>query len=136
MSPQAAVGRVYSSAAENGFTANDVDQLLFTQISKPSIVIAAERCGVPVEKCALFATHLRTPGLHGVHARRLEGASGCNDPTGYISAVGLEGRADEALQVAALQDSGAGSVAPQKAARIVRIGEPMNRLRRSQESSL
>ena len=38
-------------AAENGFTANDVDQLLFAQISKPSIAIAAERCGVPVEKC-------------------------------------------------------------------------------------
>ena len=112
MSPQAAVGRVYSSAAENGFTANDVDQLLFTQISKPSIVIAAERCGVPVEKCALFATHLRTPGLHGLHTR-LEGAP-CNDPIGYISAVGLEVRADEALQVAALQDSGVGSVAPQK----------------------
>jgi 3-oxoacyl-[acyl-carrier-protein] synthase-3 len=38
-------------AAENGFTADDVDQLLFTQVSKPSIVIAAERCGVPMEKC-------------------------------------------------------------------------------------
>jgi 3-oxoacyl-[acyl-carrier-protein] synthase-3 len=37
--------------AENGFTANDVDQLLFTQISKPSIAITAERCGVPMEKC-------------------------------------------------------------------------------------
>ena len=36
---------------ENGLTANDVDQLLFTQISKPSIAIAAERCGVPFEKC-------------------------------------------------------------------------------------
>jgi 3-oxoacyl-[acyl-carrier-protein] synthase-3 len=36
---------------ENGFTANDVDQLIFTQISKPSIAIAAERCGVPMEKC-------------------------------------------------------------------------------------
>jgi 3-oxoacyl-[acyl-carrier-protein] synthase III len=38
-------------AAENGFTANDVDQLLFTQISKRTIAIAAERCGVPLEKC-------------------------------------------------------------------------------------
>ena len=38
-------------AAENGFTADDVDQLLFTQVSKPSIVIATERCGVPMEKC-------------------------------------------------------------------------------------
>ena len=36
---------------ENGLTANDVDQLLFTQISKPSIAIAAERCGMPFEKC-------------------------------------------------------------------------------------
>jgi 3-oxoacyl-[acyl-carrier-protein] synthase III len=38
-------------AAENGFTENDVDQLLFTQISKRSIAVAAERCGVPLEKC-------------------------------------------------------------------------------------
>jgi 3-oxoacyl-[acyl-carrier-protein] synthase-3 len=38
-------------AAENGFTADDVDQLLFTQIRKPSIATAAERCGVPVHKC-------------------------------------------------------------------------------------
>jgi 3-oxoacyl-[acyl-carrier-protein] synthase-3 len=37
--------------AENSFTSGDVDQLLFTQISKPSIGIAAERCGVPAEKC-------------------------------------------------------------------------------------
>jgi 3-oxoacyl-[acyl-carrier-protein] synthase III len=38
-------------AAENDFTADDVDQLLFTQISKRTITIAAERCGVPMEKC-------------------------------------------------------------------------------------
>jgi 3-oxoacyl-[acyl-carrier-protein] synthase-3 len=38
-------------AAENGFTANDVDQLLFTQISKPSIAIAAERCGARGRMC-------------------------------------------------------------------------------------
>ena len=38
-------------AAEIGFTADDVDQLLFTQISKRTIAIAAERCGVPMEKC-------------------------------------------------------------------------------------
>jgi 3-oxoacyl-[acyl-carrier-protein] synthase-3 len=38
-------------AAENGFTVNDVDQVLFTQISKRTIAIAAERCGVPLEKC-------------------------------------------------------------------------------------
>jgi short-subunit dehydrogenase len=28
-----------------------VDQLLFTQVSEPSIMIAAERCGVTIEKC-------------------------------------------------------------------------------------
>ena len=38
-------------ADENGFAAEDVDQLLFTQISKPSITSAAERCNVPMEKC-------------------------------------------------------------------------------------
>jgi 3-oxoacyl-[acyl-carrier-protein] synthase III len=38
-------------AVENGFTSGEVDQLLFTQISKPSIVISAERCNVPMEKC-------------------------------------------------------------------------------------
>ena len=37
--------------AENDFTPDDVDQLLFTQISKPSIAIAAKRCNVPLEKC-------------------------------------------------------------------------------------
>ena len=37
--------------AENQFSADDVDQLLFTQISKPSIAIAAKRCKVPLEKC-------------------------------------------------------------------------------------
>jgi 3-Oxoacyl-[acyl-carrier-protein (ACP)] synthase III C terminal len=51
--PTKTIGRVCSSAcvAKNGLTANDVDQLLFTQISKLSIAIAAERCGVPFEKC-------------------------------------------------------------------------------------
>ena len=38
-------------SAECGFTADQVDQLIFTQISKPSIAIAAERCNVPIEKC-------------------------------------------------------------------------------------
>ena len=38
-------------AAENGFAADDVDQLIFTQVRKGSIAIAAERCGVPLEKC-------------------------------------------------------------------------------------
>ena len=37
--------------AENDFKPDDVDQLLFTQISKPSIAIAAKRCNVPLEKC-------------------------------------------------------------------------------------
>jgi 3-oxoacyl-[acyl-carrier-protein] synthase-3 len=38
-------------SAECGFTADQVDQLIFTQISKPSIAIAAQRCKVPIEKC-------------------------------------------------------------------------------------
>ena len=38
-------------AAENDFTADDVDQILFTQVRKPTIAVAAERCGVPLEKC-------------------------------------------------------------------------------------
>src|ERR1700741_450411 len=33
------------------FSPDQVDQLLFTQISKSSIEVAAERCNVPVEKC-------------------------------------------------------------------------------------
>ena len=37
--------------AENDFKPHDVDLLLFTQISKPSIAIAAKRCNVPLEKC-------------------------------------------------------------------------------------
>jgi len=37
--------------AENDFKPGDVDQLLFTQISKPSIAIAAKPCNVPLEKC-------------------------------------------------------------------------------------
>ena len=37
-----------------GFSADQVDQLLFTQISKPSIEIAAKRCNVPVEKCHMI----------------------------------------------------------------------------------
>jgi 3-oxoacyl-[acyl-carrier-protein] synthase-3 len=38
-------------ANENDFTADEVDQLLFTQINKPAIAIAAGRCNVPMEKC-------------------------------------------------------------------------------------
>src|SRR6476661_2393761 len=37
-----------------GFSAHQVDQLLFTQISKSSIEVAAERCNVPVEKCHMI----------------------------------------------------------------------------------
>ncbi|KAB7627230.1 3-oxoacyl-ACP synthase III family protein [Alkalilimnicola sp. S0819] len=38
-------------AAENNFTADDVDQVIFTQVRKPTIELAAENIGVPVEKC-------------------------------------------------------------------------------------
>jgi hypothetical protein len=38
-------------AAENGFTADDVDRMLFTQITKRTIAIAAERCGRATGKC-------------------------------------------------------------------------------------
>jgi 3-oxoacyl-[acyl-carrier-protein] synthase-3 len=34
-----------------GFAAGEVDQLIFSQVSKSSIAIAAERCGVPLSKC-------------------------------------------------------------------------------------
>jgi 3-oxoacyl-[acyl-carrier-protein] synthase III len=37
--------------AECNFTAEQVDQLIFTQISKRSIATAAARCNVPIEKC-------------------------------------------------------------------------------------
>jgi 3-oxoacyl-[acyl-carrier-protein] synthase III len=37
--------------AENNFKPQDVDQLLFTQISEPSFAIAAKRCNLPLEKC-------------------------------------------------------------------------------------
>ena len=37
-----------------GFSAHQVDQLLFTQISKSSIEVAAGRCNVPVEKCHMI----------------------------------------------------------------------------------
>jgi len=38
-------------AAANNFGPDQVDQLIFTQVRKPSIELAAERCGVPLEKC-------------------------------------------------------------------------------------
>jgi 3-oxoacyl-[acyl-carrier-protein] synthase-3 len=41
-------------ASENGFTADDVDQLILTQVRKKSIELVAERCGVPVEKCHMI----------------------------------------------------------------------------------
>src|SRR5262249_7610700 len=39
---------------QSGVSADQVDQLLFTQISMSSIEIAAERCNVPVEKCHMI----------------------------------------------------------------------------------
>ena len=47
-----------------GLTADDVDQLFFTQISKSSIAIAAERCNVPVGKCHMI---MQKYGLSAVH---------------------------------------------------------------------
>jgi 3-oxoacyl-[acyl-carrier-protein] synthase III len=44
-------GALKDLSVECGFTADQVNQLIFTQISKPSIAKAAERCNVPVEKC-------------------------------------------------------------------------------------
>jgi 3-oxoacyl-[acyl-carrier-protein] synthase-3 len=38
-------------AAENGFCADDVGQLILTQVRKQSIALVAERCGVPAERC-------------------------------------------------------------------------------------
>ena len=35
----------------NHIHADQVDQLIFTQISKSSIAISADRCDVPIEKC-------------------------------------------------------------------------------------
>ncbi len=37
-------------ASENGFRASDVDQLILTQVRKPTIAVVADRCGVPLEK--------------------------------------------------------------------------------------
>jgi 3-oxoacyl-[acyl-carrier-protein] synthase-3 len=41
-------------AEENNFTAEDVDQVIFTQVRKPTIVLAAQNCGVPIEKCHMI----------------------------------------------------------------------------------
>ncbi|RJG01230.1 3-oxoacyl-[acyl-carrier-protein] synthase III C-terminal domain-containing protein [Noviherbaspirillum sedimenti] len=32
----------------------DVDQLIFTQVRKPTIELAAQNCGVPIEKCHMI----------------------------------------------------------------------------------
>ena len=54
-------GRVYSSASppKTTFTADDVDQLLFTQINKSVIEIASKGCGVPMEKCHTIIGEIR-----------------------------------------------------------------------------
>lgn len=41
-------------ARENNFTADDVDQVIFTQVRKPTIELAAKNCGVPIEKCHMI----------------------------------------------------------------------------------
>ena len=41
-------------ARENNFTADDVDQVIFTQVRKPTIELAAQNCGVPIEKCHMI----------------------------------------------------------------------------------
>lgn len=41
-------------AKENNFTADDVDQVIFTQVRKPTIELAAKNCGVPIEKCHMI----------------------------------------------------------------------------------
>jgi 3-oxoacyl-[acyl-carrier-protein] synthase-3 len=41
-------------AKENNFTAEDVDQVIFTQVRKPTIELAAQNCGVPIEKCHMI----------------------------------------------------------------------------------
>lgn len=41
-------------ARENNFSAKDVDQLIFTQVNKQTIELAAKNCGVPIEKCHMI----------------------------------------------------------------------------------
>jgi 3-oxoacyl-[acyl-carrier-protein] synthase III len=48
-------------STECGFTADQVDQLIFTQISKPSIAIAAERCKVPIRNAIPSWRNTATP---------------------------------------------------------------------------
>jgi 3-oxoacyl-[acyl-carrier-protein] synthase-3 len=45
------VGRVYSSAWQPKTVSQRTTWINCCSVSKPSIVIAAERCGVPMEKC-------------------------------------------------------------------------------------
>ncbi|TCS39118.1 3-oxoacyl-[acyl-carrier-protein] synthase-3 [Paucimonas lemoignei] len=40
--------------AENNLTAEEVDQVIFTQVRKPTIELAAKNCGVPIEKCHMI----------------------------------------------------------------------------------
>ena len=40
--------------AENNFTADEVDQVIFTQVSKLTIQAAADACGVPLDKCHMI----------------------------------------------------------------------------------
>ncbi len=41
-------------AKENNFTADEVDQVIFTQVRRPTIELAAQNCGVPIEKCHMI----------------------------------------------------------------------------------
>lgn len=41
-------------AQENNFTADEVDHIIFTQVRKQTIELAAQNCGVPVEKCHMI----------------------------------------------------------------------------------
>lgn len=49
-------------ARENHFGADDVDHLIFTQISKPTIELAAMNCGVALEKCPIIMDKLGYTG--------------------------------------------------------------------------
>jgi 3-oxoacyl-[acyl-carrier-protein] synthase III len=53
-----------------GFSAHQVDQLLFTQISKSSIKVAAERCNVPHAKIWLHRLCVYSDGIRRCHRTR------------------------------------------------------------------
>jgi hypothetical protein len=86
-------------AVENGFTADDVDQVLYTQVSKPSIVIAAERCGVPKEvpyhhgEIWLYRLFLYSGGIGRRHRIRQDQTRGsrCDDQFGTWIQSGRDG---------------------------------------------